>query len=67
MKYYVNDKIVNYSVLKYYLTKSIRCQTDYSLSDKEVVNLYYEYFNDMKYNGVGLFFKDKMNYKIIRK
>ena len=64
MVYYVNDKIVNYNILKYYLIKSIKYQTNFSLSDKEVNDIYYGYYNDMKNNGVELLFKDKMSYKI---
>lgn len=64
MVYYVNNKIVNYDVLKYYLIKSIKYQTNFSLSDKEVNDIYYGYYNDMKSNGVELLFKDKMSYKI---
>ena len=66
MTYYINDKKVNYGVFQYYLIRSIKVQTDYSFNNKEVHDVYINYFNDMKHNGVELSFKDKMSYKIRR-
>lgn len=66
MKYYINDKQVKLGIFQYYLIRSIKCQTNYSLNNKEVHDVYINYFNDMKYNGVELSFKDKMSYKIRR-
>ena len=65
MKYYINNKIVNYEVFNYYLNKSIKVQFNFLLNN-ELYDIYINYFNDMKYNGVELSFKDKMNYKIRR-
>ena len=66
MTYYINDKKVKHSVFQYYLIRSIKCQTDYSLNNKEAHNVYIDYFNDMKNNGVIISFKDKLSYKIRR-
>ena len=64
MKYYVNNKLVNYGIFRYYLIRSIKCQVNFSLSDKEIHDIYFDYYNDMKCNGTGISFKDKMDYKI---
>lgn len=64
MTYYINDKIVNHEVFKYYLIRSVKCQTDFSLNNKEINDICYSYYDDMKTNGVELSFKDKMSYKI---
>ena len=64
MKYYINNKIVNYEVFSYYLNKSIKTQHNFLLNNNEVHDMYINYFNDMKCNGVELLFKDKMSYKI---
>ena len=66
MRYYINNKIVEYGVFQYYLIRSIKSQTDYSLNNKEVHYIYIDYFNDMKNNGVIISFKDKLSYKIRR-
>lgn len=66
MKYYINNKVVNYEIFNYYLKKSIKVQCNFSISYKEVLDFYLDYFNDMKYNGVIISFKDKMSYKIRR-
>lgn len=66
MKYYVNDKIVDYKIFEYYLDKSIKYQVNFALPKKELNYLYINYFNDMKYNGIEISFKDKMCYKIRR-
>lgn len=66
MKYYINNKVVNYEIFNYYLKKSIKVQCNFSISYKEVLDFYFNCFNDMKYNGVELSFKDKMSYKIRR-
>ena len=64
MEYYINDKQVKLDIFQYYLIRSIKCQTDYSLNNKEVHYIYIDYFNDMKNNGVIISFKDKLSYKI---
>lgn len=64
MKYYINGKRYDYTLFEYYLKKSIKYQTDFKLSIKEVNHEYFGYYNDMKYNDVILKFKDKMTYKI---
>lgn len=67
MKYYVNNELVNYRIFKYYLTKSIKYQTNFTISDKEINYEYYRYYIDMKYNNTEITFKDKMSYRIKEK
>ena len=64
MIYYVNDKIVDCKIFKYYLLKSIKVQYNFTLNSNDLYYIYIDYFNDMKYNGVEISFKDKMSYKI---
>lgn len=67
MKYYVNNKLVSYGAFKHCLTKSIKCQTNFTLSDKEINYEYCGYYTDMKYNNTEIMFKDKMSYRIEEK
>lgn len=67
MKYYVNNKLVSYGVFKHCLTKSIKCQTNFTLSDKKINYEYCGYYADMKYNNAEIMFKDKMSYRIEEK
>ena len=64
MKYYINNKKVNYTIFKYYLKKSIIYQCNFTLKNEEVNYIYISYYNDIKFNNVEVTFKDKMNYKI---
>lgn len=64
MKYYINDDLVYYDIFRYYLIRSIKCQANFSLNDKEVHERYLDYYNNMKNNGVSILFKDKLEYKI---
>lgn len=64
MKYYINNKIIDYTLFVYYLKRSIKCQTNFTLDIKEVNDIYFDYYNDMRINGVEITFKDKMSYKI---
>lgn len=64
MKYYINNKEVNYTIFKHYLKKSIIYQYNFTLTNEEVNDLYFNYYNDIKYNNVEVKFKDKMSYKI---
>lgn len=64
MKYYVNNELVNYRIFKHYLTRSIKYQTNFELSDKEINYEYYGYYTDMKYNNTEITFKDKISYRI---
>ena len=64
MKYYVNNELVNYRIFKHYLTRSIKYQTNFTLSDKEINDIYFSYYNNMKFNQIELLFSDKLSYKI---
>ena len=64
MRYYINSKVVSYEIFKYYLFKSIKCQANFTLSEKDFNFIYYNYYNEMKYYQTERSFKDKMSYKI---
>ena len=64
MKYYINGEIVSKEVFKYYLLKSIKYQTNFTLSEEDTCFMYYSYFNEMEYYKTEVSFKDKMSYKI---
>lgn len=64
MKYYINNEAVDYDIFRYYLIRSIKCQVNFSLSNKEVHEIFLDYYNDMKYQDVSILFKDKLEYKI---
>ena len=64
MKYYINNEAVDYDTFRYYLIRSIKYQVNFSLSNKEVHEIFLDYYNDMKYRDVSILFKDKLEYKI---
>lgn len=64
MKYYINNKEVNYTIFKHYLKKSIIYQCNFTLKKEEVNDIYISYYDDIKLNNVEVTFKDKMSYKI---
>ena len=64
MGYYINNKVVSYEIFKHHLFKSIKCQANFTLSEKDFHFMYYNYYNEMKYYQTEVSFKDKMSYKI---
>ena len=64
-EYYVNNKLVSYTLFKHYLAKSIRHKTNFTITNKELNNKLYGLINHLKVSSATLTTKDKMTYHIV--